>query len=70
VIKIEPIYLSDLIQKADRTNNMPELETAIAKVERDYKFDLRPNRDYQTYLVAIGKVYASLANRPQNANRR
>lgn len=35
-IKIEPIYLSDLIQKAEKTNNIPALEAAIAKVDKGY----------------------------------
>ena len=61
---MNPVYLSDIIQKANECNTMAELETAIRKVDQRYRRrDTNNPKTYRTYVMAVGQAYSDLVNR-------
>lgn len=61
---MNPVYLSDIIQKANECNTMAELETAIRKVDQRYRRrDTNNPETYRAYVMAVGQVYSDIVNR-------
>lgn len=61
---MNPVYLSDIIQKANKTNKMTELEAAIRNVDQGYRRPDTSNPEtYRAYVMAVGQVYSDLVSR-------